>query len=269
MFISFDRVADIYDETRRMPEEVIRQIVDMIARAVEPLGGSMLELGIGTGRIAVPLAETGMRVTGVDVSEKMLAHLCEKTARLANPIHVVRGSILHLPFADNSFDAALAVHVFHLIDDLNLCLRETRRVLRPGGRLLFAGERRQMHHVQEVLFKNPDGSIDEDMPDVFQRYGIKMHRQEEVEKRVTELVRALGAEVVELPPLEWEYEITPAEIIGRIEGRVTSSLWNVPDGTLRQLVEFLKSRLEERIGPPSTPIHFRRSFRLLCARFVP
>ena len=266
MAISFDRVADIYDETRRMPADVIRRIIDVIMSAIEPSTGPLLELGVGTGRMAVPLAEAGLHITGVDISEKMLVHLRAKTARLARPIHIVRANVLNLPFADNSFDAALAVHVFHLIEDLQSCLREVRRVLRPGGRLLFAGERRQMHHIQEVLLRN--GNIDESVHEVFQRFGIRMPDQIEVEKRVTEIVSALGAKVEQFPPVEWEYEVTGAEIIGRIEGRVTSSLWNVPDSTLKQLVEFLKSRFEERGGPPSTPIRFRRAFRLLCARFT-
>lgn len=59
---SFDRVAAIYDETRNLPADVERAVVDGIAGALCAVAPSprLVEVGVGTGRIAVPLAERGV-----------------------------------------------------------------------------------------------------------------------------------------------------------------------------------------------------------------
>src|SRR5260370_20040702 len=77
--LSFDAVAHIYDATRGYPVEVAQSI----AQAIETTTGAtpattFLEVGIGTGRIAFPLASLGHTYTGVDISEKMLAQLESK-----------------------------------------------------------------------------------------------------------------------------------------------------------------------------------------------
>jgi SAM-dependent methyltransferase len=65
-------------------------------------GGSMLELGAGTGRIAIPLARAGVPVVGIDRSEPMLARARQrvKRAKLERRLRLVRGDIRFLPFAD-------------------------------------------------------------------------------------------------------------------------------------------------------------------------
>ena len=77
---SFDRVAHCYDETRGLPDEVAREVGDGIAAILREVSDAprVLECGIGTGRIAVPLAAAGVRVAGIDISAKMLSVLREK-----------------------------------------------------------------------------------------------------------------------------------------------------------------------------------------------
>ena len=88
---------------------------------------SVLEVGIGTGRVAWPLTERGLTVTGADVSLGMLSRAHRKgLSRLA------RGSALHLPFQSKSFDAALFFHVLHIVDDPGGALHEADRVSRSG-----------------------------------------------------------------------------------------------------------------------------------------
>jgi len=69
-------------------------------------------------------------VTGLDFSERMLAR-----ARRKAPLEWVRGDLLALPFPDGSFDAVTVGFGVRNVADLELALRELRRVLRPGGRL--------------------------------------------------------------------------------------------------------------------------------------
>ncbi len=262
---SFDRVADIYDETRRMPADVLAQVVEQVASVVDPADGELLEIGVGTGRIAIPLAERGFRVAGVDISEKMLKHLREKMVAVHVNVGVARGDVTILPFADELFAAVLAVHVFHLLDDMRACVAEVRRVLRLRGCLLFSGEQRTQSYIQQVL--SEQYGVKEGLREIFGRLGVPMPDWGDVEHRVEQAVSELGGTVSQLEPIEWEATITCAGIVGRIEGRVTSSLWNVPDETLQNLVEKVRSLLEQYVGPPSTEIRFKRRFDMFCARF--
>ena len=101
-----------------------------VIAAIRPLPGSqILDLGCGKGRFAVPLAERGANVVGVDLSQAMLMHAWS-TPR-------ARASASRLPFADASFDAVFAVEVVEHVRDVRAVLLEARRVLRPGGQLVI------------------------------------------------------------------------------------------------------------------------------------
>ncbi|OGS50627.1 MAG: hypothetical protein A3K65_08800 [Euryarchaeota archaeon RBG_16_68_12] len=134
--VSFDRVADVYDETRGLPPTVLAKAVGVLAETLQ--GKRVLEVGVGTGRYAVPLQKSGVRVIGVDIAPKMVAHGLEKGLR-----NVVFGDGARLPFRDASFDAATSNHVLHLVPDWRGVLREVVRVLRPGGEYLTMIERRR------------------------------------------------------------------------------------------------------------------------------
>jgi SAM-dependent methyltransferase len=93
-------------------------------------GARILDAGCGSGRNMVELAHSGT-VTGVELSETSVALARERGAG-----EVIAGSVLEMPFADDSFDLAVSLDVIeHLQDDLG-ALRELRRAVAPGGALL-------------------------------------------------------------------------------------------------------------------------------------
>jgi len=105
-------------------------------------GERILDLGSGPGILACELAgEVGPRgkVTAVDVSAEMNAIASRRIAEadLAGRIDVLAGDAAALAFPDASFDAAVSTQVIEYVDDVDLALREIRRVLRPGGRLVL------------------------------------------------------------------------------------------------------------------------------------
>lgn len=262
---SFDKVADIYDETRKMPAAAVTRITENILREIDPSDGMVLDLGIGTGRIAVPLAEKGFHVVGVDIAEKMLSRLREKMAGLPRRIRSVYGDLAALPFADGSFSAAIAVHVFHLVDDVDACIREVRRVLLPNRPLLFGGEQRMLRYVSQVLPERYD--VEGDIKAMLADAGFMSPGQAEVERQVVDGVRGIGGNLKRLPSVTWGYEISCADFIARINNRIWSSLWDVPDDVMKNLVERLQEQLAAHVGPPSTMMPFRRRFDMYCARF--
>ena len=117
-------------------------------------GGPVLELGCGTGRVSLPLGRAGVRLVGIDRSDRMLARARARTkrARLADTITLIRGDIRFLPFAGHlsrqspTADSGDAGEGFSMVmapygilqsllreRDLADTLKEVRRVLEPGG----------------------------------------------------------------------------------------------------------------------------------------
>lgn len=109
---------------------------DLVERG-RPFGPSdrILDLGCGTGIVARVLRERlggGARLTGVDINAPMLA----KARSLAPDIEWVEGNAVALPFADRSFEVVLAQQVLQFVPDRAAAIREIRRVLVPGGRII-------------------------------------------------------------------------------------------------------------------------------------
>jgi demethylmenaquinone methyltransferase/2-methoxy-6-polyprenyl-1,4-benzoquinol methylase len=129
----FDRIAPVYDAMNRIMTVGldIRWRRLAAAAAVRP-GDRVLDAACGTGDLALADMRAGAgAVVGLDFSEAMLA----RARRKAPEVEWVRGDMLELPFADASFDAATVGFGIRNVADLELGLRELRRVLRGGGRL--------------------------------------------------------------------------------------------------------------------------------------
>lgn len=135
---SYDAIADLYDPWNRS----VTEDVDFYVAEARKDGGPVVELGVGTGRIAVPVAEAGVPVIGVDSSARMLA-LCRRRAEeagVARLLDLREGdlrrppvrkrvslvtspfrSLLHLQSDDARLEAFAAIH----------------KLLVPGGRFIF------------------------------------------------------------------------------------------------------------------------------------
>jgi SAM-dependent methyltransferase len=126
-----ERWADLYDDVPgRLP--VPDAQLDLLASLAG--GGRALELGIGTGRVAVPLAARGVRVEGVDASRAMVAGLRRKPG--GGDIPVAMGDMAELP-VDGPFTLVYVVFntIFNLGDQATQvrCFRRVADVLAPGG----------------------------------------------------------------------------------------------------------------------------------------
>lgn len=133
--VSFDRAAGYYDATRGLPGQVVKEVADVLS---SELAASQLclEIGVGTGRIALPLARRGIELIGADLAPAMLSRLVANAG--GTPLFpLLTADAAALPLGDASMDAVLGCHVLHLIRDWQPVVDEVGRVLRPGGVLLL------------------------------------------------------------------------------------------------------------------------------------
>ena len=214
--IGFDRVADAYDETRGLPPTVLAKAVGVLAEELQ--GKRVLEIGVGTGRYAVPLQKSGIRVVGVDISPKMVARGLEKGMRDA-----VFADGAHLPFRDATFDAVTSSHVLHLVADWRTVLQEAARVLRPEGEYFSIFERRRMGNLTKQYHEIARGLG-------YTRVDVGLH-----ERDFPRLVPP--SRVVQV--IRYQERIAADRLLDPLERRLYTNLWKVPDDVHRQVMAVL------------------------------
>jgi SAM-dependent methyltransferase len=134
----YDAIAELYDPWSRSVKEDVGFYVEEAKRA----GGPVVELAVGTGRIAVPTAAAGVRVIGVDSSPGML-EVCRRQAELAGVADLLDLRLGELKAPPVEERVPLVTCPFrsylHLLDDdARLgALRAAHELLEPGGRLVF------------------------------------------------------------------------------------------------------------------------------------
>jgi ubiquinone/menaquinone biosynthesis C-methylase UbiE len=270
--ISFDRVAHAYDATRGYPpgidQHIAKAIVDTVNAKPET---TFMEVGVGTGRIAFPLASLGHTYTGVDISENMVRQLATKLLQngwqeyqqawgslpdekdvSAHPVsrfrdrakrasmRLILSDMTALPFRDASFDVVLAVHVFHLVDGWQQAVLEALRVLRPGGVFLHCWD--EFVNVKVWPVAETWGKIVRELGGEVKRPGVTARSE------VTAWLREQGLQAQEIPVAQWEVTQTPREAVEQVTSRLWSSTWVVPDDIFAASVVRLESWAKDYFG---------------------
>lgn len=132
----YDRVADCYDAWP-WQEFWGRNEVPLVNQMLpSPVPASRaLDIGTGTGRYLQKLRNAGYETCGIDLSPKML----ERAAKRFGSFRGLReGDITDIPFPSSSFELIVCCRVLSHVEDIAMAFRECARVLRPGGRAIFA-----------------------------------------------------------------------------------------------------------------------------------
>ena len=136
----FDLVATGYDDRFGLSVELSRaRVRHILDNSIQPIAiGHALDLGCGTGNLTAAMVIEGAANTciGLDISSGMIGIAKSKTANIGGVSFYV-GSAMSLPFADASFDLVVGDAFLHHILDIETCLREVCRVLKPGGVATF------------------------------------------------------------------------------------------------------------------------------------
>jgi SAM-dependent methyltransferase len=260
-FSNFDRAAEYYDETRGFPAGDDVKVAAWIAETVRLAASHrLLEVGIGTGRIAVPLSAHVKSIDGIDISRAMLAKLRAKQS--AKPIHIVEGDATHLPYANHTFDACLSIHVFHLIPDMNTCIQEINRVLKPDGVLLYGGG------PADVRGDTATGAF-ADLEEVWNKYAppsVGAGKMEDVQ----DVLKRHGWHIPDAP-LKYEGIIVKRKPSGFIDGlrqRKRSASWRMSDEILRLAVAEMEHVARENYADPDALVDIEAAFYLTVYRRV-
>lgn len=230
--IPFDRAVEYYDQTRGFPPGVERDVAALIAGGGGLDGsGRVLEIGVGTGRIALPLSQHAGAVFGLDLSWPMMERLRRKQQH--EPVYLAQGDALHLPYPEAAFDVALAVHVFHLIPGWRGAVEELRRVLRPDGRLVSAWGGMRYGDLWGEL-RGRVGAVEH----------VGMKTQEEFEAYLL----SRGWRKLQEDELTYPHTITPRHLVRQITERMHSWTWRATDEQIAQAADALNGMLRERYG---------------------
>lgn len=148
-------IAEYYDSS---PIVTGRGDVAFYMNAVKEFGEPVLELGCGSGRVTVAVAQAGFRITGLDLSARMLERAQEKIAKLPGAsrgsANLVRGNMTNFDLGEQVRLVMIPFRPFqHLLETQQQldCLACVRKHLEPGGRLIldfFQTDARRMHDAE-------------------------------------------------------------------------------------------------------------------------
>jgi SAM-dependent methyltransferase len=274
--VSFDRAAEYYDTTRGYADGSAERIRDAIV-AYTGAGHDtrFLELGVGTGRIALPFIRANYDYTGVDISSAMMARLADKLAgdpgAVTYRFQLHEADITALPFDATRFDVIIAVHVLHLVVEWQRAIQEARRVLRPGGWLLCGSD--------ETLGED-NSSVDPRLPpplrvrlkwwELRRELGLgRTSGRANLRSRDTlliEYLRGLGATVDTATLAKYELPAISARAMAdRVKARVFSADWDTAEAAHAELSRRLDDWLAQSVDAPDVPVSVAGEFMAITA----
>lgn len=231
--IAFDRAAEYYDRTRRMSPEAAAATTAMLASEFAGRG-SILEIGVGTGQIALALHGSGVPMAGVDISLPMLEKLRQKAGGRA-PFPIAGADGTALPFGAGAFGGVVMRHVLHLIPAYARVADEAIRVVRPGGVVVVsAGWHSPMSDEIERVFSQEWGAP---------RYAGLSPRDTDGLDRIFE---GRGATARVLPAIPSPGVETTRQFLESVEQNLHSWTWTLSDEDRRAGVGRLRAWAERR-----------------------
>jgi SAM-dependent methyltransferase len=242
--VSFDRAAEYYDRTRTFGDEANRAETELLVSELRSRS-RVLEVGVGTGQVAMRLNAAGISMFGVDLSAAMLRKLVAKTDGAA-PIPVVAGDAARMPFRDGTFDGVVMRHVLHLIPLWRNVVEELVRVVRPSGIVLVN------HGGFSELGRAIRGKIEEFVGRPLPAAGLAWERWQDLEAAMA----AHGAARRALPSVVDHDREPLSHTVAELEANRFSWTWPLREEERLAAVARLRPWLEERYGPLDTPLPY-------------
>ncbi|HEY0069914.1 MAG TPA: class I SAM-dependent methyltransferase [Chloroflexia bacterium] len=257
----FDRLAREYDSTRGVPpDRALEQIADGILDISTPTRDTtFLEPGVGTGRVAVPLARRGFFYTGVDVSWNMMEELRRKLGKTGTRFSMVQADAAALPFRDASFDVVLTAQLLYLIEDWRQALAEVRRVLRPGGLYLFCYEETERNRAARLL--------DEQWGRLLAGYDFEPFWHSSVtNQEVFDTLREQHADLEDVVAAEWLHNVPVRQYLDAYSSIVRPLYPALSDGEFEEAIRNFRTWAEEHLIRDEAVVSSRTKFMVKVVR---
>ena len=239
--LSFDRAADFYDATREAPPDQLAASIATLNRHL-PEGEPILEIGIGTGRMAIPFAATGRTLYGIDISARMLDKLKEKSTS----IPLARADATRLPFGEATFGGAYTMWVLHLVEDWREALREAARVIRAKGSLLVT-----IGGLGQGFGTGPWADILADFKEVT---GIERNLGATTLEEIDEFMTQQGWPGRDAGTFTHEIEVPPAEMLRRLRENIFSFTWPLSEEKRLSAADEVERRARDRFEDLGKPL---------------
>lgn len=223
-YLSFDAVAEEYDETRALPAEIAADVARFCGAAAHlQSGGLFLDAGVGTGRFGAALAQQNPgQLVGVDISLPMMRQVRKKTT--PGSMMLVNSDLQRLPFRSGAFCGALVVHILHLIERWQSVIAEIRRVLAPHSGVLLLGSEQGGRSALVDRYYDRARALGVLRPSLGSQ-GLS----ETLNLLKRQDMGAPHIEPLSAPYLTWERRVTVAQTLSALARRTYSQTWAVPD----------------------------------------
>lgn len=245
--IAFDRAASFYDETRAFPPGHEAGAIATIVRAGNlTTADRVLEFGVGTGRIALPLLPHVGTLVGLDLARPMMERLHAKLS--GERVALTEADATRMPFASAGFDAVVSVHVLHLIPDWQVVVAEVARVLKPG--------RPYIHAWTENFHRETwwDAWNEVTPRRNAQGVGVRLNGNRGFLDALG--WRPLGDEQV----YTYTYEKSPRDFLDQLRNRIWSSTWQLTDEQLAAGVAAMQAQMLREHDDLDAPISHSTGF---------
>jgi ubiquinone/menaquinone biosynthesis C-methylase UbiE len=253
--MSFDSLAPLYDQTRMTSSRALDESLDYITERFPPLQFEhIFEPGIGTGRIAFPLAQRGYTITGVDPSANMLTVLQSRLTQEPAAITSHEGDATDLPFSDESFNMSVVVHVFDFIRNWKKAAHEIMRVTDKDGPII-AINTGSGSQIPSLSTRYKELCAEEGHPII--KLGAQSTRQVidyfEVNEYQVEHIQNRW---------RWDNHLTPAEALSYIDQRAYSFTTTAPAAIHQRVMPRLTAEATEQYGDLSVPVAVPNEIKL-------
>ncbi|MDM7324493.1 MAG: class I SAM-dependent methyltransferase, partial [Thermus sp.] len=248
---------------RAYPPEVAGRIATAIGNALGVRGEEavLLELGVGTGLIALPLIARGYGYIALDKDPAMLEVFRQKAAGVMRKVRLLQADARSIPLPDESVHGVIVVRLWHLLPDWPKALAEALRVLRPGGVLLEGWDRIEAEEEERILERwialvEGEG--------IRVERGLHTKRREEVEAALKRLGLKSKTRVV----VQWREERTLSQVLEALEARLYYFTQTVPEEVQARVMPRLRAWAEGEFGGLDRSFALERSFTLRTTRMA-